>query len=140
MRAIARNISILLLLGALPIFPAEPADAIADLASALSQNNSVAALQVFDSKMPRYSTIESDIEALVAQTDVLCAIDVVEEKEVPGGREFDVDWYMDLKSQLPNGPSERRRERIILKFELIRGKWKIVAISSPKILAPITIH
>jgi hypothetical protein len=139
MRAIAPKVSGLLLLVAAPLFCSEPVDAIAELASALSQNNSVNALQVFDSKMQGYSSIESNIEALVAQTDILCAIDIVDEKETAAGRELDVDWYMQLKSQLPNGPTERRRERVILGMKLVRGQWKIASLSSARIIAPITL-
>ena len=55
---------------------------LSQLASALSQNDSVSAIAVFDPKMAGYATVESNIEALVAQTDILCAIDIVEQKDV----------------------------------------------------------
>jgi hypothetical protein len=135
---------LLFLLAASPVFSADPLDAISQLASALSQNDSVNALAVFDSKMPDYGSIESDIGALVAQADILCAIDILGEKDVPVGnespeKELSVDWFLQLKSQSPSGPTERRREQVTLRMKNIKGKWKITKILPLKILAPITI-
>jgi hypothetical protein len=145
MRAIAHNKAVGLLVGLLiflaaPLSSAEPQDAIAQLASALSQNDSVNALAVFDSKMPGYSEIESNIGALVTQADIVCAIDILEEKEEGAGKVLDVDWYMDVKSQAPSGPVQRRRERVALRMALLRGTWKITAISPAKILEPLDVR
>jgi hypothetical protein len=145
MRAIAHNRVVFLRIGLLifvaaPLFSAEPQDAIAQLASALSQNDSVNALAVFDSKMPGYSAIESNIGALVSQADIVCAIDVLEEKEEGTAKVLDVDWYMDVKSQAPSGPVQRRRERVSLRMILFHGNWKITAISPAKILEPLPIR
>lgn len=128
---------------------ASPADAIAQLASALSQNDSVSALAVFDPKMPNYRTIEANISALVSQADILCAIDVLEDKDendgknvTPDGKtglEMKVDWYIQLKSQVPSGPLERRRENVTLQMKIIGGKWKITGLSSLTILAPLNL-
>src|SRR5581483_942884 len=54
---------------------------IAHLAASLSQNDSVGAMQAFDRGAKDYATIESSIEALVSQTEILCAIDPVQDKE-----------------------------------------------------------
>jgi hypothetical protein len=118
---------------------------IAKLASSLSQNDAVGALGVFDSHMKDYGAIESNINALVAQTGVLCAIDVVREKEVraePGeeAHTLDVDWFMQLQSQADAGPTERRRERVEVRIAKIRGKWKITSLAPLSILAPIHIN
>src|SRR5438309_3720649 len=139
MRAIARRAVLFQMLGLLallaaPLFSAEPQDLIAQLASALSQNDSVNALAVFDSRMPGYSNIENNIGALVSQTDILCAIDILQEKDEGADKLLDVDWYMQLKSQAPSGPTERRRERVALRLSLLKGKWKITAFAPLKIL------
>jgi hypothetical protein len=130
----------LLILVAAPLFSAEPQDAIVQLSSALSQNDSVSALAVFNPKMPGYSEIESNIGALVSQADIVCAIDVLEAKEDGADKVLDVDWYMDVKSQAPSGPVERRRERVVLRMTLLRGKWKITTISPLKILEPLAVR
>ena len=115
---------------------------IAKLASALSQNDGTAAMEAFDSHMKDYGTIESNIDALVAQTDVLCAIDVIQDNATPAAdvRTLDVDWYMTLKSQADAGPTERRRERVEVQIKKIRGKWKITALAPLSILDPIHIN
>jgi hypothetical protein len=130
----------LLVLLAAPLFSAEPQDAVAQLASALSANDSVNALVVFDSNMPGYGAIESNIGALVSQADVVCAIDVIEEKDEGAVRILNVDWFMDLKSQTPSGPVQRRREMVTLRMSPLRGKWKIISISPIKILDPLPVR
>jgi hypothetical protein len=142
-----RSTAALLLI--LPVFqgasPAQTEDApwlpvIARLASSLSQNDAVGALEAFDSHMQDYGAVESDINALVAQAGVLCAIDVVEDRDSGAARTLDVDWYMQLKSQADAGPTERRRERVEVRVAKIRGKWKITSLSPMSILAPIHIN
>lgn len=127
------------------LFPAEPVDALSQLASALSQNDSVNAIAVFDSKMAGYATVESNIEALVAQTDILCAIDIIEQKYVPNRdenpeKELSVDWYLQLKSQSPSGPEDRRRAQVTLRMKNVKGKWKITSMLPLTILAPLTVR
>jgi hypothetical protein len=127
-----------------PVFCAEPAAALAQLASALSQNDAVNALAVFDPKMAGYGVIESNISALVSQSDVLCAIDILQEKDAAGQdgseKELDVDWYLQVKSQADPGNVERRRQTVVLRMRNFAGKWKITAISAPGIVAPVTVR
>ncbi len=113
---------------------------IARLAAALSRNDSVSAMETFDSKAHDYGAIESDIEALVAQADVLCAIDPVEDKPSGDAHEIDTDWYLQLKSQADAGPTERRRERVRMQLKQVRGQWRITMLSPLTILAPIRIQ
>jgi len=119
---------------------ATPFTAVAALASALSQNDANAALAAFDPDMKERGAVERDITALAAQSDILCAIDVVDERDQDGERVLDVDWYMRLQSQSPAGSTERRRQRVLLHVKKTKGKWKITAISPLAILAPLSIH
>ena len=107
----------------------QPASALARFASALSQNDAPAALAVFDREMKGYGEIEGSIVALTSQTDVLCAIEVLEEHESGADRLLDTDWYLQLKSQAPGGQTERRRERVSVTLRQVRGQWRIVALS-----------
>lgn len=116
-----------------------PASALARFASALSQNDAPAAIAVFDSSAPGYAGLESGIQALTRQAEVLCAIEVLEEKESGADRVLDTDWYLQLKSQTDGGPTERRRERVTVTFRQSKGKWRIMAISPASVLSPITI-
>ena len=75
-----------------------PFTRLAKLATYLSQNSVPEALDCFDPKMKDYALIEANIGAIGAQTDVLCAIDLVEEKPVleekgeGDERRLDTDW------------------------------------------------
>jgi hypothetical protein len=117
-----------------------PFTCLSKLATYLSQNSVPEALACFDPTMKDYAVIEADIEAIGAQTDVLCAIDIVEEKSEGDERKLDTDWYVELRSQADGGPVERRRERIQIEMKNFSKKWKIVGMSPVSILAPIHIH
>jgi len=117
-----------------------PALALARLASALSRNDAPAALAVFDRQMKSYGEIEQSVQALTAQSDVNCALEVIEEHEAGPDRVLDTDWYMQLQSRSPGGETERRRERVSITFRLISDKWHIVAVSPLKVFAPINIQ
>jgi hypothetical protein len=131
----------LLLVSCLMAMAAEqtPLAAIADLATALSESDPDGVLRYFDSQMKDYGTIEADIEALTAQADVSCAIDIVKDDESNGVHKLDLDWFMELKSQGASPQVERRRERVQIEMREIKGKWKITALSPLSILGPIQI-
>jgi hypothetical protein len=116
-----------------------PLAAIADLATSLSESDPDGVLRYFDSQMKDYGTIEADIEALTAQADISCAIDIVKDDESNGVHKLDLDWFMELKSQGGNSQLERRRERVQVEMREIKGKWKITALSPLSILGPIQI-
>ncbi len=122
-----------------PAAEESPVPSLARLASALSRNDSVSALEVFDSSLPGYAGLEANLTALTAQTDILCALDVVSDMEADGVHTVDVDWYMQLKPQGDAGRVERRRERVTLKMKLFRGKWRITSLSPVSILSPVTL-
>ena len=117
-----------------------PFSRLAKLATYLSQNSVPEALACFDSTMKDYALIEADIGAIGAQTDVVCAIDVVEEKGEGDERNLDTDWFVELRSQADGGPVERRRERVQIEMKRFRSTWKIVAMTPVSILAPIHIR
>jgi hypothetical protein len=142
MRITARRLLVPMVLVAAACVAADESSlaAIGQLASALSQRDSVSAMEVFDSKMARYERVESAISALTAQTDILCAIELVEEKEAGEMLTVDTDWYLQLKSRSDGGTTERRRERVTLQFKKLRGKWRITGFSPMSVLDPITVR
>lgn len=117
-----------------------PFSRLSKLASYLSQNSAPEALACFDSKMKDYGLIEADIGAIGAQTDVLCAIDIVQEKGEGDQRTLDTDWFIELRSQADGGPVERRRERVQIEMKKLSNTWKIVALAPVSILDPIHIQ
>src|SRR3984957_7172328 len=116
-----------------------PFAAIAELATALGENDPDGVLRYFDSQMKDYGAIEADVEALAAQADISCAIDIVKDDESNGVHKLDLDWFMELKSQGASPQGERRRERVQIEMREVKGKWKITALSPLTILGPIQI-
>jgi hypothetical protein len=119
---------------------ATPLDRLARLATYLSENSAPEALACFDPRMKDYTAVQADIGAIGAQTDVLCAIDVVAEHGEGDERTLDTDWFIELRSQADGGPVERRRERVELQMKKEAGKWKIAAMAPVSILDPIHIQ
>lgn len=127
--------------GALVAAESTPFSSIAKLATALSANDADDALDFFDSQMRDYGEIEQKIEAITAQFDVSCAIDVVTDLEANGVHKLDLDWLMSLKPQSDDSAkSERRRERVQVEMRLIKGVWKITSIKPMTIFDSIQIR
>jgi membrane-bound lytic murein transglycosylase B len=117
-----------------------PFASLAKLASALSENDSDDALEYFDSQMQSYGQIEQKIEALTAQAEISCAIDVVTDVESNGIHKLDLDWFMQLKSQIDDSQLERRRERVQVEMRQFKNVWKITSLSPIVIFYPLKIH
>ena len=131
----------LLLVGALsaPAAPKTPLTALAALATALGENDPDGALEFFDPNLSSYGQIEQKIEAVTAQDDISCSIEIVTDTEVNGVHKLDLDWFMHLKSQGAAAQVEERRERVEVEMRQIKGVWKITSIAPIKILDPIEI-
>jgi hypothetical protein len=143
MRITARNVPLMVFAaGAFVLMAAEktPLASLANLATALSESDSDGALEIFDSQMKSYPEIEQKLEALTAQADINCAIDVVTDEETNGLHKLDLDWFMQLKSQIDDSQLERRRERVQVEMRQIKGVWKIISISPIGIFNPLQIH
>ncbi len=125
--------------------------AIAKLASFLSDNEPVGALEAFDKAMPRYGAIAEAIQGLIAQSEILCSIDVVEDKEADkvdaDVHHLDLDWYMTLKSRGDESQVQSRRLRVAVTLQRTQvtkgGKttpvWRITSLTPEKIFAPMTL-
>jgi hypothetical protein len=122
--------------------------AMARFAAFISDGEPVGALEAVDKSTKGYGAIGEDLQALAAQTEVLCSIDIVEDKEAGDDgsdvHHLDVDWYMVLKSRTDAGLVERRRKRVavtIQRFSVKSGPvWRIVSLAPLDILAPIAIR
>jgi hypothetical protein len=105
---------------------------LADLANYLSEGNAPGAMDAFDKSIPNYQTISDNVFALVAQADISCTIDPVEQN----GSVFEVDWFLKLNSKADHGPTERRQQTVKLTIVKMGKKWKITAIDPATILDP----
>jgi len=110
---------------------------IAELAEALSNGDGGGALALFDPDMRGYGELRGNIDALTTQTDVLCAIDAVQDHETGGVHVVDTDWYLQLKARADTGISERRRQRVEITLQIKRGRLRITDMAPLEILSPI---
>jgi len=126
--------------GLVPAADQSPFASLAKLATALSDSDADVALDYFDSHMKSYGEIEQKLEALTAQADISCAIDVVDDMEAGGVHKLDLDWFMQLKSQIDDSQLERRRERVQVEMRQFKGVWKITSLSPIAIFDPLRIR
>lgn len=116
-----------------------PLASLAKLATALSDSDADTALDYFDSNMKDYPALEQKLEALTAQDDISCAIDIVTDVETNGVHKLDLDWFMQLTAQADESKLERRRVRVDVEMRQIKGVWKITSINPISIFDPISI-
>jgi hypothetical protein len=117
-----------------------PFASLANLATALTESDADGALELFDSKMKTYPEVEQKLEALTAQDDINCSIDIVTDEESEGLHKLDLDWFMQIKSQIDDSQLERRRVRVQVEMRQLKGVWKITSLSPLSIFDPLQIH
>jgi hypothetical protein len=115
----------------------EIVDVISSMANALSTVNAPKFMDAFDKTMPEYETLKSNVPALMNQSEITSSIEIIKEDGDDTKRVLDLDWYLEIRSRLPDGPIERRRE--IIHCELVRKDkkhWKIVSLKPMNFFAP----
>jgi hypothetical protein len=115
----------------------EIVDVIGNMANALSTVNAPKFMDAFDKTMPEYETLKSNVPALMNQSEITSSIEIIKEDGDDTKRVLDLDWYLEIRSLLPDGPIERRRE--IIHCELVRKDkkhWKIVSLKPMNFFAP----
>ncbi|HEY6392809.1 MAG TPA: hypothetical protein VIX89_16130 [Bryobacteraceae bacterium] len=140
MRAIVRSTGILACL-AFSYLSADTHDEIVDvvsnMANALSTVNAPKFMDAIDKSMPDYDKLKSNVAALMNQAEVTSSIETLKEDGDDAKRTVDLDWYLEVRSLLPDGPIDRRRE--IIHCELLRKDkkhWKIVSLKPLDFFAP----
>lgn len=104
------------------------------LASYLSDGNATGALSAFSKNIDRYGSLQANINALTAQFDILCSIEVLEESGDDQHRTADAEWYFELHSKEESGPTERRQKTVKISFAKEGKSWKITGIEPRSIL------
>jgi hypothetical protein len=123
--------------------PETPLNRLAILSAALTTGDAVTAENCFDKSVPGFGAIAGYIDALTAQTEVSCSIDIFSESGEDPVRSLEVDWLMTLTARTAETSSERRRQRVKVEMRLEpqknRQEWRILNLSPVSILAPINI-
>ena len=116
----------------------EVLDLFTDLASALSEGNGLAFLDRVDHSMPDYEKLQRNILALVAQNEIVAAIDVIEDEGDDHTRAVQVDWLLQIRSREETGTLVRRREIVKCRLDRVKKKWKVALLDPISLFAPPT--
>jgi hypothetical protein len=124
--------------------PETPTNRLAILAAALTTGDAVTAENCFDKSLPGFGAIAGYIDALTAQTEVSCSIDIYSESGEDPARSLEVDWLMTLTTRTAETSSERRRQRVKVEMRFEpqknRQEWRILNLAPLSILFPINIQ
>ncbi|HWY48060.1 MAG TPA: hypothetical protein VNX70_11795 [Bryobacteraceae bacterium] len=103
-------------------------DLFTSMAAALSEINIPQFMDAFDKDMPDYGNLKTGVTAMVRQADVTSSIEPLSDEGDDTKRTVDLDWYLEIKSVLPDGPVVRRREVVHCELRKEKKHWKIVAL------------
>jgi hypothetical protein len=120
--------------------PADPHDEAIDLftsmAAALTAVNPAQFMDAFDKQMPDYDKLKDQIAALVNQAEVASSIEPIHEEGDDTKRSVDLDWFLEVRSLVQNGPIVHRRDVIHCDLRKENKKWKIVSLKPLEFFAP----
>lgn len=114
----------------------EVVDVLASAAAALSENNGPGFLKQFDKAMPGYGRLQTDVEALLAGSEVSCSVDVLRDEGDEQKRSVAVDWSVRVHPKSATGQMIDREETLELELTKAGSKWKITGVSKTRLFAP----
>jgi hypothetical protein len=103
-------------------------DLFASMAAAMSELNVPQFMDAFDKDMPDYDKVKTGVTALVNQAEVSSSVEPLSDDGDESKRIVDLDWYLEIRSLLPDGPLVRRREVVHCELRKEKKRWKIVAL------------
>ena len=139
MRAIARKAVFLAGFVFVPLLADTHDDVIdlfASMAAALSEINVPQFMDAFDKDMLDYDRVRAAVAALVNQAEVASSVEPLKDEGDDSKRTVDLDWYLEIKSLLPDGPLVRRRQVVHCELRKEKKRWKIVSLKPIDFFAP----
>jgi hypothetical protein len=103
-------------------------DLFASMAAALSEINVPQFMDAFDKDMPDYDKLKNAVTALVNQAEVSSSVEPLKDDGDDTKRTVELDWYLEIRSLLPDGPVAHRREVIQCELRKEKKRWKVVSI------------
>lgn len=107
---------------------ADVVDLFASMAAALSDNNPAGFMKAIDPKTPNYDRLKLHVEALAQNSEVGSSVEALNDHGNESKREIDLDWYLELRSRVPGGPSMQRRSVIHCQVEKVGKRWRVVSL------------
>lgn len=105
-------------------------------AAALADVNIPKFMGAFDKDMPDYGKLKDAVAALTNQAEITSAIEPVKDEGDDTKRSVELDWYMTVRSLMPDGPIVSRRELVRCELRKEGKHWKIVSIAPVDFFAP----
>lgn len=105
---------------------ADLVDLFASMAASLSDDNPAGFVKAIDRKTPDYDRLKAQVEALVQNFEVGNSVELLSDEGDEWKRELDLDWYLELRSRAPGGPSLQRRSVIHCHVEKQGKRWRVV--------------
>lgn len=93
-------------------------------------------MSVFDKDMPGYERLKQEVTALVDQAEVSSSVEPIKNEGNESKRAVDLDWFLQVRSLVQDGPIVRRREVIHCEIVKENKHWKIVSIAPIEFFAP----
>jgi hypothetical protein len=106
------------------------------MAAALTTVNVPEFMDAFDKNMPEYEKLRADVTGLVNQADVASSIEPISNNGDDNTRTVDLDWYLEVRSLVQDGPIVTRRETVHCELRKEKKKWKIVSLKPLEFFAP----
>jgi hypothetical protein len=106
------------------------------MAAALSDSNISEFMNAFDKDLPGYGKLKNDITALITEADISSSVEPIKDEGGDRTHTMDLDWFLQVRSQLPDGPIVNRREIIHCELQKQGKHWKIVSLQPMDFFAP----
>ena len=108
---------------------ADVVDLFAQMAAALSDDNAAQFMKAFDRNMAGYGEMETQITALIADSEVASSVELLKDDGDDRKRDVELDWYLELRSRVRGGPFVQRRAVIHCQVEKQGKHWKITSMT-----------
>jgi hypothetical protein len=100
----------------------------ASMAAALSDDNVPGFMKEFDRQMSGYDDLKRQITAMLLDSEISSEIEPLKDEGTGTKRTVDVDWYLELHSRSPEGPTRRRRKIVHCELQLEGKHWRITSL------------
>ena len=111
-------------------------DLFASMAAALSEINVPQFMDAFDKDMPDYGKLKNNITGLVNQAEISSSVEPLKDDGDDTRRTVELDWYLEIRSLLPDGPIAHRRQVIRCELRKDKKRWRIVSMKPVEFFAP----
>ena len=111
-------------------------DLLESMASGLSQEDPEAFVRALDPAMPGYQTVSANVRALVAQMNVLAAIEILTQRGDAQHQDVQLDWFLELTLKGDPMSLTRRREMVKCRMEKQKKKWRVVSMEPLGLFEP----